>query len=504
MNPGQPLPQDRPARDRRADLRALVAVDLGAESCRVSLLRCVGEGYEALLVHRFANAPVSSSSGLHWPLEAIERGVLEGLERCAALAPEGIRSIAVDGWAVDYVLLPEKGAAASPPFCYRDERTLAAEQAVHARIPAEVLRRLTGIQIQRINTAYQLVADQLAAIAPARWLNLPEYLLYRLGARPVAEITNASHTQLIALNSVGGSSQWSSEAFSMLGLDPALAAPLVSPGTIVGQLRGELARLPAFADTVLIAPACHDTASAIAGIPAAEDEGDWAYISSGTWSLVGTVLDAPENGPAACAGNYTNLAAAGGRTLFHKGLNGMWLLRQCLLHWMTEAEYAPQLAALIDQAAPMAAPETLLQLDDPELLLHGNMPERISNHITRQGGPALPQTHAAAATYANLIFHSLAARYAAVLSDVAAITGKRFRRIYIVGGGSRNDLLNRLVHQATGVPVLRGPAESSTHGNFAVQLALLEDGQATAQAVSRRACALAACCGADGFTPSSA
>ncbi len=500
MNSGQLLPQDRRTRDRRA----LVAVDLGAESCRVSLLRCIADGYEALPVHRFPNAPVSSGTGLHWPLEAIEHGVLEGLERCAALAPEGIRSIAVDGWAVDYVRLPENGASAAQPFCYRDERTLAAEQAVHARVPAEVLRKLTGIQIQRINTAYQLVADRLAGITPGRWLNFPEYLLHRLGGRAVAEMTNASHTQLTQLAGAGGSSKWSSEAFSLLELDLALAAPLVSPGTIVGHLRGELAGLPAFADTALIAPACHDTASAIAGIPVAEDENDWAYISSGTWSLVGTVLDTPENGPAACAGNYTNLAAAGGRTLFHKGLNGMWLLRQCLLQWTTEAEHPPQLAALIGQAAQMSAPELLLQVDDPELLLHGNMPERISNHIVRQGGLPLPQTYLAAATYANLIFHSLAARYAAVLSDVAAITGKRFQRIYIVGGGSRNHLLNHLVHRATGLPVLRGPAESSTHGNFAVQLALLEDGQATAQAISRWARTLAACCGADGFTPAAA
>ena len=474
------------------DRRALVAVDLGAESCRVSLLRHNGERLRATLVHRFANGPVPSADGLHWPIAQIERGVLDGLERCAELAPEGIRSIAVDGWAVDYVRLGDDGQAASPPFCYRDERTLAAEQAVHARTPLATLRTLSGIQIQRINTAYQLVADRQAGSPPARWLNLPEYLLSCLGARPVAELTNASHTQLVAL----GQARWSEEAFQRMELDIRMAPPIVAPGTLVGELQGPLAALPAFANTALIAPACHDTASAIAGIPAQAGTGDWAYISSGTWSLVGTVLDAPENGSAACLGNYTNLAAAGGRTLFHKGLNGMWLLRQCLLHWAEEQGAEPELPTipeLIEQAARLGSPDRLLDVDDPELLLHGDMPERLSRQIARKGGQPLPKSHTAAALYANVIFHSLAARYRTVLAEIASMTGRRFERVYVVGGGSRNLYLNDLLEQASGLAVVRGPAESSTQGNFAVQLALLEDGEASSAAVSRWACRLAEC-----------
>ena len=468
------------------DPRALVAVDLGAESCRVSLLRHQGDHLSITLVHRFTNGPVSAPSGLHWPLAAIEQGVFDGLRRCAALAPEGICSIAVDGWAVDYVRLNDEGVPASPPFCYRDDRTLGAEESIHAHVAATALRALTGIQIQRINTAYQLVADRLAGAAPARWLNLPEYLLYRLGGSPVAELTNASHTQLIEQ----GCACWSQQAFHLLGLDPLQAAPIVSPGTIVGRLKGELADLSAFRDTVLIAPACHDTASAIAGIPVGEDAGDWAYISSGTWSLVGTVLDAPENGSRAGAGNYTNLAAVGGKTLFHKGLNGMWLLRQCLQHWSVESGQELDLQALIAEAATLDAPEHLLRLDDPELLLHGDMPGRISRQIAHLGGRILPSTDAPA-VYANLIFHSLAARYAGVLTEIAAMTGRQFQRIYIVGGGSRNLYLNGLIEKASGIEVVRGPAEASTHGNLAVQLALLEDGDPTVANVLRWTHALA-------------
>lgn len=379
------------------------------------------------------------------------------------------------------------------PFCYRDERTLAAEQSVHERVPAAMLRAETGIQIQRINTAYQLVADARAGAAPARWLNLPEYLLYRLGGRAVAEQTNASHTQLLAL----GEPRWSEEAFRAMGLDSSLAAPIVAPGTVVGHLQGELAALPAFRDTLLIAPACHDTASAIAGIPAEPGSGGWAYISSGTWSLVGTVLDKPENGPLACAANYTNLVAAGGRTLFHKGLNGMWLLRQCMLQWAAEAGAEPDLPSLIEQASLLPPPDRLLDVDDPELLLHGNMPHRIAVQMERLGGAPLPQTHEAAPIYASLIFHSLAARYRSVLDEMASMTGKRFERVYVVGGGSRNEYLNRLLAEVTGLDVVRGPAESSTQGNFAVQLALLQDGQADTESVTRWACRLAECFGHD-------
>ncbi len=478
-----------------ADRRALVAIDLGAESCRVSLLRREDETLTGKLVHRFANGPVNSADGLHWPLAQIESGVMAGLRQCAALAPEGIRSIAVDGWAVDYVRLADDGAPAAPPFCYRDERTLAAEQAVHARVPLATLRALSGIQIQRINTAYQLVADQQAGYAPARWLNLPEYLLYCLGGGPVAELTNASHTQLVTL----GKAQWCDESFRIMGLDPQFAAELVPPGSGLGRMQGPLAQLAAYRDTELIAPACHDTASAIAGIPADDDEGDWAYISSGTWSLVGAVLDAPENRLQACLGNYTNLAAAGGRTLFHKGLNGMWLLRQCTAHWEAETGEVLDLAQLVEAAAVLPAPERLLDIDDPELLLHGDMPERLSRQIARRGGKPLAHTVDAAAQYASLIFHSLAARYTTVLAQIESMTGKHFRRIYVVGGGSRNWFLNQLVARSTGLEVLRGPAESSTLGNFAVQLALLEDGAARAKAVARWARTLAGSCGKDGL-----
>jgi len=451
-----------------ADKRASIAVDLGAESCRVSLLRWVGDRAEITLVHRFANAPREVNGGLHWDLEMIEAGLDNGLRRCAALATEGVRSIAVDGWAVDYVRVDADGKALADPFCYRDERTIKAERALHRRISAEQLRELTGVQLIRINTLYQLYADQLQGLPQGRqWLNLPEYILSRWGGARVAELTNATHTQMVELYQ----RQWCREIFNAAHLDLAAAAKLVPPGTEIGRLSGALAEMPAFRDTVLIAPACHDTASAIAGIPATGN--DWAYISSGTWSLVGTVLEQPLNGEAVGEENFTNLGAVGGRICFHKNVNGMWLIRQCIDKWAGDGRVwtVPELVAAAEE---IAKPHGVLDVDDPDLLLAGRMPQRINAQRVRKGLEVLDEGPENAPVFASLIFHSLAARYAKVLDRVAFHTGKRLKRLFVVGGASQNDFLNRLTKEATGLEVFRGAAESSTVGNFAVQMTVLE------------------------------
>ncbi len=451
-----------------SDTRASIAVDLGAESCRVSLLRWLGGKAAITLVHRFANAPREVNGGLHWDLATIEAGLDEGLRRCAEIAREGVRSIAVDGWAVDYVRVDAEGKALADPFCYRDERTVKAERSLHRKISPEKLRELTGVQLLRINTLYQLHADALQGLPEGRhWLNLPEYILARWGGARVAEYTNATHTEMVELDR----RQWCREIFNAAQLDLASAPKIVPPGTEVGKLRGPLAELPAFRDTVLIAPACHDTASAIAGIPAPED--DWAYISSGTWSLVGTLVEQPRNGKDAAEENFTNLGAVGGKICFHKNVNGMWLIKQCIDTWAADGKVwsVPELVAA---AEGVAKPHGLLDVDDPELLLAGRMPERINAQRVQKGFGVLDESPENAPVVASLIFHSLAARYAEVLDHVAFHSGKKLKRLFVVGGGSQNEFLNRLTAEATGLEVIRGPAESSTVGNFAVQMAVLE------------------------------
>jgi rhamnulokinase len=486
--------------DSLKDRRALIAVDLGAQSCRVSLLRRLRGGFDIATVYRAANAPVRRNGSLFWDWQALCREVDEGLRTAGALSEEGVVSIGVTGWAVDYVRLrpiapdsppptvqqgngkdaprqePERVptpqsrilASISDPFCYRDSRTDSALMAVHARIPPERLYALTGIQVLPLNTIYQLYADATAGIpAGTPWLNLPEAMLYRWGARPVAEYTNATHTGLVAI----GSQQWSPEIFVAAGLDIAAAPEIVPPGSIVGRFEGPLRSLPAFRSTLLIAPACHDTASAIAGIPASGD--DWAFISSGTWSLVGTLLDAPCAGAEAARLNFTNLGGVGGKICFLRNVNGLWLLSQCLESWRAAGRVHTE-HSLIEEAAQLTDPEFLLDVDDPELLAPGDMPDRIAAQVKRKHGSAAASKLESPAAVARLVLSSLSARYAAVLRDAAELTGRRFRRLYIVGGGSRNTLLNELTRRATGLDVILGSPESSTIGNFSVQLAALE------------------------------
>jgi rhamnulokinase len=446
--------------------RAMVAIDLGAESCRVSLLRWLNGVPQIELVHRHANAPVSHNGELRWDLTQITQQMDVGLRKCAEIATEGIQSIAADGWAVDYVRLDQNGQAIADPFCYRDERTIRSQAEVWKRIPPAHLRSITGTEMSRINTLYQLYADA-DDLQPKPWLNLPEYVLYRLGGRAVAEYTNATHTQLVDAEK----RSWSQEIFETVGLSMPAAPPLVRPGTLIGKLSGSHLKLGALEGVDLIAPACHDTASAIAGI--ADSGDDWAYISSGTWSLVGTLLQEPVNGPDAQAADFTNLGAVGGRICFHKNVNGMWLLRQCMTEWAAEIDWTvPELIKAAEHLPPSAS---LLNVDDPDLLLPGEMPARINRQLKRRGLQPVAEGAESAPQMTSLILHSLAARYGEIVSSLAHITGKKLRRLYIVGGGSRNTLLNRLTANATGLEVRCGAVESATIGNFAVQLAAMEN-----------------------------
>jgi rhamnulokinase len=451
--------------------KAIVAVDLGAQSCRVSLLRWKGGGPEICVVHRFSNAPVASENGLHWDIDRIFAGVEAGLQQCAELATEGVASIGIDGWAVDYVRLGADGKRAGDPFCYRDERTARAMQEVFSAVPPEKLYGLTGIQILSLNSLFQLYADKIAGVdAESRWLNLPEYITHLLGGQPVAEYTNATHTQLVSL----GEQKWCGEIFRATGLALSAAPEIVGTGTFAGSIAGALSRLPAFSDTQLIVPACHDTASAIAAIPAVGD--DWAFISSGTWSLVGTVLQRPCISDEARKMNFTNLGGVGGSICFLRNVNGMWLLRQCMEEWAKAAQVWT-VRELLRECEKLPRPNFLIDVDDPQLVVPGNLPARINAQLAEAGHASLPFDRTGIPQMANLIFHGLARRYAEVLDAVAKTTGKKLKRLFVVGGGGRNEFLNRLTAERTGLEVHCGSSEASTIGNFAVQMAALNRGE---------------------------
>jgi rhamnulokinase len=406
------------------------------------------------------NGPVHEGNSLHWPLSRILNGLEEGLRKAAEIATEGIASIGVDGWAVDYVRLGPDDRPLGEPFCYRDERTVASKAKADALVSPETLFAQIGAQPLRINTLYQLLAD---TVTHAPWVCLPEYVLHWLGGRRVAEYTNATHTGLID----PATGDWADDLFRRLGIPREAAPPVVSAGATLGHVQGPLSRLAAYSDCTLIAPACHDTASAIAGIPIPLDT--CAYLVSGTWSLIGTLIPRPITRAEAMHARYTNQGAAGGDFCFHTNVNGMWLIKQCMDGWAAEGR-PWSIEELVRQATERTAPATV-NVDAEPLLLDGEMPARINAELTRAGHEAIPDVAGNEPLFARVIFESLAARYASALDQLQQMLGRRLDRIHVLGGGSRNKLLLNLTAQRTGMVVEAGEAESSTMGNFAVQLA---------------------------------
>ena len=458
-----------------------IAIDLGAESCRVSLASRNKSRLTLRTVHRFPNAPIEFDRHLYWDMAAIEIGVLTGLQMCAEFADGPIDSIGVDGWAVDYLRLSAEMRPLSNPFCYRDGRTEGRQQELWKKISPARIYSITGIQHLRINTLYQLYADRCDNLPTgSTWLNIPEYILSFLGGEPVAEYTNATHTQML----VADQREWSKEIFEAAGLNLEMAPKIVPPGTVLGTFSASLLDHPHLKSTVLIAPACHDTGSAVAGITAEGD--DWAFISSGTWSLVGTPLSQACTSESAMTFNFSNEGGLGGQVRFLKNVNGMWLLQECLRHWQREGAQW-DISSLIKECGRLPVPEMLLNVDDPSLLLQGAMPDRINRSLNKNGGRSLSTATQNAPQFANLIFHSLAARYDEVLAQIRLVTSKTLKHVYIVGGGSKNHFLNELIAGRTRLELHRGQVESSTIGNFAVQFAVLEGECDAATGVDREA-----------------
>jgi rhamnulokinase len=452
-----------------SNLPPMIAIDLGAESCRVSFLQWNDGIPEVEPIHRFSNAPMQRGNSLHWNLPHILAEIESGLLRCASRTTSPIYSIGVDGWAADYVRLNDSGQPIGLPFCYRDKRTLAVEEQLLQRYTCEQLYSCTGVQPMRVNTAFQLKADQEDGV-PSHfpWITLPEYVLTRLGGVAVAEYTNVTHTGMVDCRT----RTWSTEVLDIFGLD-AVSRPLILPtGGDVGLVDGKFRSSAAFRGTRLIAPACHDTASAVAGIVSCE--ADSAYISSGTWSLVGTLLRSPVITPRAYEAGFTNLGATGSNVCFHKNVTGMWLLKQTLSQ-LCSSEQTWSIEQIVRASEEIPDAGYVLEVDDPQFMQPAAMASCINAQLLRRDIPTLPLNAEAIPKYASLIFRSLAARYANILSDLETITGKKFKRIHIVGGGSLNGFVNSLTEQATGIPVCRGAVESATLGNFAIQLAAFED-----------------------------
>lgn len=441
-------------------MRAVAAVDLGATSGRVILGYVSGSELRMKHVARFPNQPVRTTDGLHWNVLELYRSVTAGLSSALRDEP-GVASIGIDSWAVDYALL-RGPQMIQTPFHYRDERTADGVAAVHARVPADELYGRNGLQHLPFNTVFQLAADQLSGILPLadRALLVPDLFAYWLTGVAATEITNASTTGLLD----PFTRDWDTDLFARTELPPELFAPLIEPGaSLAPLLPGVAAELGASHSLGITAVGSHDTASAVVGVPA--DDEHFAYISSGTWSLVGVELEKPVISLEGRIANFTNEGGVDGRIRYLKNVSGLWLLSESIRTWERQDGQSIELAALLDAAAAIRGPITVFDAADERFIAPGNMPGRIVEWCVEHG-LAQPRTRP---EFVRSILESLAAAYAVTIEQAAALSGTRIDVIHIVGGGSQNELLCQLTADATGRPVLAGPVEATAIGNILVQ-----------------------------------
>jgi rhamnulokinase len=437
-----------------------VAADLGASSGRVVAGRVSRGGVELHEVNRFANQPVRVGGTLHWDIVALYRGVLDGL-RAAGRELGSVASVGVDTWAVDYGLLDWDGELIGLPVHYRDSRTDRVMDLVLSEVPAAELYAVTGIQLLPFNTLFQLVsARDTAALATARTLlMLPDLLTYWLTGEIGAEVTNASTSQLYDVRA----GTWSDELIARFELPMRLFPPLRRPGDAAGSLTGEVLEQTGLTGPVpVIAVGTHDTASAIVAIPARGP--DFAYISCGTWSLVGVELEGPVLTDAAREANFTNEVGVDGTIRFLRNVMGLWLLQECLRTWAGQG-LPVDLPALLEEAARATPFGALVDPDAPRFLAPGDMPARIAAYC-RDSGQTPPS---GAGGLVRCILDSLALAYRGAVREASELSGRSVGVVHLVGGGARNSLLCQLTADACELPVLAGPVEAAALGNILVQ-----------------------------------
>jgi rhamnulokinase len=431
-----------------------LALDLGAESGR-AILGGLFDGKVAVdELHRFPNTPLREEGGLHWDIWKLWHEVRRGVEIAVSERRVALDGIGVDTWGVDFALLGEDGTLVEKPRHYRDSRNNGVMEKVFAAVPRDEVFGYTGIQMMQINSLNQLYAMKLGApdtLARARkLLHIPDLFNRWFTGVAQSEATIASTSQFFNPTSMA----WATELFKRLDLPGEILCPIVKPGTLLGPTLE-----PPHVSVYAIGG--HDTASAVAAVPASEDK-QWCYISSGTWSLMGVELDAPVINADSLRLNYTNEVGVGGKIRLLKNIAGLWLLQECKRAWSLEgAEYTyDELTKMAAAARPFSA-----QLDPDAFLEPGEMPRKIAEHCRARNGGS-PGTHG---EFVRAILESLALRYRQVLDDLETISGRRIEVIHIVGGGSRNGVLNQFVADCTGRVVIAGPSEATALGNILTQ-----------------------------------
>ncbi len=447
-----------------------LAVDLGAESGRV-MVGTVEDGRITLdEVHRFPNGPVQvcggyapGQSSLHWDVLALWRELKTGLALAAQRYGRALAGLGVDTWGIDFALLDNHGALLGNPHAYRDPRTAGVMEQVLAELPRQAVYEASGgIQFMGINTLYQLKAMAQAGdrrlAAAATFLMMPDLFNYWLTGRAVAEYTNATTTQFYDARA----GRWAYDLLARLGIRSDFLPEVVPPGTLLGTLRPEVAEEVGLEPLPVVAVASHDTASAVVAVPAAEEEFLW--LSSGTWSLLGGVADAPLVTPEAQAANLSSYGGAGGKVLPWRNIMGLWLVQECRRTWERQG-HTFSYEELTQQAAAAPPFAALINPDDGAFLAPADMPAAIRAYCERTG-----QTPPAdAGGLVRVALEGLALRYRWVTERIEALTGRCFPALHIVGGGTQNRLLCQMAADALARPVLAGPIEATALGNIAVQ-----------------------------------
>jgi rhamnulokinase len=436
----------------------VAAVDLGATSGRIMLGHLGPDQLSVEAVHRFPNDPVRIPDGLHWNILELYRNILVGLRKAVRAQP-GLAGVGIDSWAVDYGLV-NGDHLINNPFHYRDDRTARGVDLVDKIADHATLYATNGLQFQPFNSIYQLAVDHEAGVIDetTRMLMLPDLLGFWLTGEEVSERTNASTTGLLDI----ATGAWNATLIDKMGFPRSLFPPLVDPGSRIGSLRDEVAaEIAAPSALDVIAVGSHDTASAVVGVPMTEAGA--AYISSGTWSLVGVELDRPVLTGDSRDANFTNEGGVDGKIRFLRNVMGLWLLSECIRSWEKEGR-SVELTKLLDEAAAVSTPVPIFDANHPSLLPPGDMPKRIAALC----GDVIAAPHSPA-VFARSILESLAEAYASAIDDAERLSGEKINTVHIVGGGSQNTLLCQLTANRTGRRVLAGPVEATAVGNVLIQ-----------------------------------
>jgi rhamnulokinase len=454
-----------------------VAVDLGAGSGRALLGRVEGEALLLEEVHRFHYGPMRHDGHLRWDMASLLEGLTMGL-RHAQTAAEGhggsLRSIGVDSWAVDYGLVDDGGRLLEDPIAYRDERTDGIMAEVFERVPRHEIFTRTGIQFLQLNTLYQLFAHVKGGLPNRahRLLMIPDLCHHHLCGSTRSEATNASTTQM--WNAEAG--RWDEELLDRLGLPVHLLPDVVPAGTVLGSLLPERRAEARIGEVVVLAPATHDTASAVAGTPL---EDGWAYLSSGTWSLLGVERGEPVLSEDAGLANFTNEGGVDGTVRFLKNVMGLWILESCRKEWRA-AGRPSDLESLLTEVASTSRSQGVVFPDDPRFFNPPSMVRELQSSLAETGQPPAEEP----AALARVVLDSLALRYASVLDTIERLTGRSVPGVHVVGGGSLNEYLNQATADVSERPVRAGPAEATAAGNLVVQA--MADGEIPSLAEGRR------------------